>query len=76
MESMNKEACDIAIVDAGIVEQTAPMLFLARGLRVASLLLFKWIHDSVRPSIFSARVENQAVSPAQQSIPALTGELQ
>jgi NADPH-dependent 2,4-dienoyl-CoA reductase/sulfur reductase-like enzyme len=40
-----------------------------------SQFLFKWTPDSVRPPIFSARVESLAVAPAQQSIPALTGEL-
>jgi D-hydroxyproline dehydrogenase subunit alpha len=41
----------------------------------ASQFLFKWTPDSVRPPIFSARVESLAVPPAQHSIPALTGEL-
>jgi D-hydroxyproline dehydrogenase subunit alpha len=40
-----------------------------------SQFLFKWTPDSVRPPIFSARVESLAVPPAQQSIPAATGEL-
>jgi NADPH-dependent 2,4-dienoyl-CoA reductase/sulfur reductase-like enzyme len=40
-----------------------------------SQFLFNWIPDSVRPPIFSARVESLAVAPVQQSIPALTGEL-
>lgn len=43
----------------------------------ATQFLFKWNPDSVRPPIFPARVENLAVTPApQQSIPAVTGELQ
>jgi NADPH-dependent 2,4-dienoyl-CoA reductase/sulfur reductase-like enzyme len=38
--------------------------------------LFNWNPDSVRPPVFPARLENLAVASAQQSIPAVTGELQ
>ena len=43
----------------------------------ATQFLFKWNPDSVRPPVFPARVENLAITTApQQSIPAVTGELQ
>ena len=43
----------------------------------ATQFLFNWNPDSVRPPVFPARVENLAVSPAQeQPVPAVTGGLQ
>lgn len=73
---MSKEANDVVIVGAGIVGAACADAFSGRGLHVASQFLFKWTPDPVRPPTFPARVESLAVSPAQQSIPALTGELQ
>ncbi len=42
----------------------------------ATQFLFKWNPDSVRPPVFPARVGSLAVTPAQQPIPAVRGEIQ
>ncbi len=43
----------------------------------ATQFLFKWIPDSVRPPVFPARLENLALSPAQErSMASLTGGVQ
>jgi NADPH-dependent 2,4-dienoyl-CoA reductase/sulfur reductase-like enzyme len=40
----------------------------------ATQFLFQWNPDSVRPPVLPARVENLAIQPAQQPVPAVTGE--
>jgi hypothetical protein len=73
---MSKQAYNVVIVGAEIVGAACVDAFSGRRLRVASQFLREWPPDAVRPPAFSARVESLAIPAAQQSIPALTGELQ